>query len=306
MLTLVVMLSTLVLQAPAPQAAADAKQAYEKATAHFDKNENDQALAAYDLAITLDPSKPDAFVGKGRTLARLRRYDEAFAAYGEALKLAPDDAMILRYRGHNYINVRKLDLALADLTKAEALIEARAREAERGKGVPASERARRGAGGPADNQDDFGIYYHLALAYYLTGDYAKAAQAYDGCVRTSKTDGDRVSCWAWQYPSLVRAGRKADADVILAKLTPGMDVGENAAYLDRLLLFKGVRTEDEVAATLTAAPLNQSTAGYGLGLWHLLNGRPAKAKEYFEKATKSDTWQAFGYIAAEIELKKIQ
>jgi len=277
MFTLAVMLSTLMLQAPAPQTAADAKQAYEKATAHFDKNENDQALTAYDLAIKLDPSKPDSFVGKGRTLARLRRYDEAFAAYGEALKLAPNDAMILRYRGHNYINVRKLDLALADLTKAETM-----------------------------KKDDFGIYYHLALAYYLTGDYAKAAQAYDGCVRTSKTDGDRVSCWAWQYPALVRAGRKADADAILAKLTPSMDVGENAAYLDRLLLFKGVRTEDEVAATLTAAPLNQSTAGYGLGLWHLLNGRPAKAKEYFEKATKSDTWQAFGYIASEIELKKMK
>lgn len=285
MLTLVVMCSTLLLQAPA-QAAADAKLAYEKATAHFAKNtENEQALAAYDLAIKLDPSMSEAFVGKGRTLARLRRYDEAFAAYGEALRLSPNDAMILRYRGHNYINVRKLDLALADLTKAESIA---------------------GAGGPAENIDRFGIYYHLALAYYLKGDYAKAAQAYDGCVRTSKTDGDRVSCWAWQYPALVRAGRKADADALLAKLTPGMDVGENAAYLDRLLLFKGVRTEDEVAATLSAAPLNQSTAGYGLGLWHLLNGRPEKARPYFEKATASDTWQAFGYIASEMELKKMK
>ena len=283
MLTLVAMLSTLLLQTPAPQAPADAKSAYEKATAHFNKTENDQALAAYDLAIGLDPKMADAYVGKGRTLARLRRYDEAFAAYGEALKLAPNDAMILRYRGHNYINVRKLDLALADLTKAETLI-----------------------GQGAGNVDQFGIYYHLALAYYLTGDYAKAAQAYDGCVRTSKTDGDRVSCWAWQYPALVRAGRKADADAILAKLTPGMDVGENTAYLDRLLLFKGVRTEEEVAATLSAAPLNQSTAGYGLGLWHLLNGRPDKARPYFEKATSSETWQAFGYIAAEMELKKIK
>jgi tetratricopeptide (TPR) repeat protein len=276
MLTLVVLLSTLLPQAPA-QAPADAKAAYEQAATHFARNENDQALAAYDLAIKLDPGMTDAYVGKGRTLARLRRYDEAFVAYGEALKLAPMDAMILRYRGHNYINVRKFDLALADLIKAEVM-----------------------------KKDEFGIYYHLALAYYLTGNYGRAAQAYDGCVRTSKTDGDRVSCWAWQYPALVRAGRKADADAILAKLTPGMDVGENTAYLDRLLLFKGVRTEDEVAATLGAAPLNQSTVGYGLGLWHLLNGRPDKARPYFEKAASSDTWQAFGYIAAEIELKRMR
>lgn len=276
---LTIILTSVLLQAApaAPQVAADAKQVYEKANAHFQKNENEQALEAYDQAIKLDPTKADYFVGKGRTLARFRRYDEAFAAYGEALRLAPNDAMILRYRGHNFINVRKLDLALADLTKAESM-----------------------------KKDEFGIYYHLALAQYLMGDYAKAAQAYDGCVRTSASDGDRVSCWAWQYPALVRAGRKAEADAILAKLTPGIEVGENMAYLDRLLLFKGVKTEEDVAATMTASPLNQSTAGYGVGLWHLLNGRPQKAKEYFEKATQSDTWQAFGYIAAEMEMKTIK
>ena len=49
MFTLAVMLSTLMLQAPAPQTAADAKQAYEKATAHFDKNENDQALTSSEV-----------------------------------------------------------------------------------------------------------------------------------------------------------------------------------------------------------------------------------------------------------------
>ena len=276
---LIAVLASLVLQAGAQptQAAADAKKAFDEAAAYFQKNENEPALAAYEKAIALDPTRPEYFVGKGRTLARFRRYDEAFAAYGQALTLAPNDPMTLRYRGHNYINVRKLDLALADLTKAESM-----------------------------KKDDFGIYYHLALAYYLTGDYAKAAQAYDGCVRTSASDGDRVSCWAWQYPSLRRAGRTADAETLLEKITPKLEVGENQAYLDRLLLFKGVKSEEEVAATMGASALNQSTAGYGLGLWHLLNGRPDKAKEYFEKATKSDTWQAFGYIAAEMELKKMK
>jgi tetratricopeptide (TPR) repeat protein len=220
----------------------------------------------------------------------VRRYDEAFAAYGQALKLAPNDAMTLRYRGHNYINVGKLetlryrghnyinvgklDLALADLTKAESI-----------------------------KKDEFGIYYHLALAYYLTGRYGEAAEAYDGCVRTSKTDGDRVACWAWQYPSLVRSGRTADADAILTKVTPGMEVGENAPYLDRLLLFKGAKTEDQVAAGLRANALDLSTAAYGLGLWHLLNSRPREAMAYFQKATSSDAWQSFGYIAAATELK---
>jgi tetratricopeptide (TPR) repeat protein len=277
MQVLTLLLLVVAWQAPAasPQAAADARKVFEQAAGHFAKNENDEALAAYEKAIALDPSRPEYFVGKGRTLARFRRYDEAFAAYGEALKLAPDDPAALRERGHNYINVRKLDLALADLTKAESM-----------------------------KKDDFGIYYHLALARYLTGDYARAAQAYDGCVRAAATDDDRVSCWAWQYPSLRRAGRAADAEALLAKVTPDIKVTESAPYLDRLLLFKGVKTEEQVAAQMSVNALSQSTVGYGIGLWHLLNGRTDKAREYFQKATGSDTWQAFGYIAAEGELQK--
>lgn len=265
------------LQAPGPQAVAAARQAYERATMHFEKNENPEALAAYDEAIRLDPSKADYFVGRGRTLARLRRYDEAFNAYGEAHRLDPDDAMVLRYRGHNYINVRKIDLALADLTTAEAM-----------------------------KQDDFGIYYHLALAYYLDGQFGNAADAYNGCVRTSTSDDDRIACYAWQYPSLRRAGRAAEAKALLDKIVPDLDVTENSSYLDRLLLFKGVRSEAEVAEQMEVSPLNLSTVGYGLGLWHLLEGRPDRAREYFERATTSDYWPAFGFIAAEVELTRMK
>ena len=276
MFTLVLMLSTLTLQAPA-QAPFVAKQAYDKATAHFEKNENPEALAEYDRAIELDPTRADYFVGRARTLARLRRYDEAFDAYGRAVGLDPADPMILRYRGHHYINVRKIDLALADLEKAEAM-----------------------------KEDDFGIYYHLALAYYLKGEFSKAADAYAGCLRTATSDDDRVACYAWQYPSLVRAGREAEAKALLDRIRPGLDVSENESYLDRLLLFKGVRTEEEVAVQMSTGPLEQSTVGYGLGLWHLLNGRPEKAREYFVKATSGDYWPAFGFVAAEVELARMK
>jgi len=267
----------LTIQAPGAQAVEEARQAYALAMAHFDKNENPEALAAFDRAIALDPTHADSFVGRGRTLARLRRYDEAFDAYGRAVSLDPADPMILRYRGHNYINVRKIDLALADLEKAEAM-----------------------------KKDDFGIYYHLALAYYLKGEFSKAADAYAGCVRVSTSDDDRVACYAWQYPSLVRAGRTAEAKAVLDRITPELAATENAAYLDRLLLFKGVRTEEDVAAQMSASPLNLSTVGYGLGLWHLLNDRPEKAREYFEKASTGDYWPAFGYVAAEVELSRLR
>ena len=274
---LLVLALALTIHAPGAQAVEEARQAYAVAMAHFDKNENPEALAAFDRAIALDPTHADSFIGRGRTLARLRRYDEAFDAYGRAVGLDPADPMILRYRGHHYINVRKIDLALADLEKAEAM-----------------------------KKDDFGIYYHLALAYYLKGEFSKAADAYAGCVRVSTSDDDRVACYAWQSPSLVRAGRTAEAKAVLDRITPELAATENAAYLDRLLLFKGVRTEEDVAAQMSASPLNLSTVGYGLGLWHLLNDRPEKAREYFEKASTGDYWPAFGYVAAEVELSRLR
>jgi tetratricopeptide (TPR) repeat protein len=270
------LLAGIVLQTP--PSAADAAKAFAEATAHFEKNENDAALAAYERAIAADPTRADYHVGKGRTLARLRRYDNAFAAYTAALQLEPNNAMILRYRGHNYINVQRLDDALADLTRAETM-----------------------------KKDEYGIYYHLALAHYLKGNYAQAADAYEGCVRTAGTsDDNRVACMAWQYLALRRAGRDAQAAKVLDAVRPEMKVGESEPYLDRLLLFKGVKTEEDVVKLMEKGPLQASTVGYGVGMWHQLNGRPDRAKEYFTKATSTEAWYAFGYIASQIELKRMK
>jgi Flp pilus assembly protein TadD len=260
-----------------PRVNDDAGKAFEEATALYAKREDEKALAAFDRAIALDAKRADFYVGRGRTLARLRRFDEALAAYGEAIRLAPDGWEGYRYRGHAYINTRKIDLAIADLTRAEAL-----------------------------KKDDWNVYYHLALARYLNGDFAEAAAAYQACYRLSKTDDEKVAASAWLYPALRRAGRDADAKAVLDRITPRLDVKENAAYLDRLLLFKGVKSEEEVAAAMAANPLNLPTVGYGIGLWHLLNNRPDRAREYFRKATSGDYWPAFGHVASEIELKRMK
>jgi tetratricopeptide (TPR) repeat protein len=275
-LTALLVVSQAAVQDKAPAALAEA-------AALFEKNENEKALAAYERAIAADPGNADAHIGRGRTLARLRRYDEALASYGDALKSRPEDAMALRYRGHNYINVRKIDLALADLSRAARLAES--------------------AGGRDPRISDvYGIYYHLGLALYLQRDFTGAAAAYEKCVGVSKTDSDRIGCLTWQYPSLRRAGRDAEAQKVLERVNPQMDAGESAAYLDRLLLFKGQRTEQEAAARMSESPLQTSTAGYSIGLWHLLNGRADRAREYFVKASSTDVPFAFGYIAAATEL----
>jgi hypothetical protein len=52
--------------------------------------------------------------------------------------------------------------------------------------------------------------------------------------------------------------------------------------------------------------LQLPTVAYGLGVWHLVNRREAKAREYFEKATSPPALpSAFGSVAAFYELRRM-
>lgn len=266
------------LQAPIqPATASEAVRAFEEGNTAYQKRENAQALSAFDRAIALDPKNADFHLARCRTLARLQRHEEAIGSCSTSVELRPGDAAALIDRGHFYVNLRKLDLALADLTRAEGL-----------------------------TKDDYGLFYHLALARFLNGEFGKAAEAYEGCVRTAGTPDNQTSCKAWQYLALRRAGRQADAQALLDGFTP--DPGQApSAYIDRLLLFKGTKSEEEVAKTMEKDPLQRSTAAYGIGVWHLLNGRPQKAREYFEKALAPPAQlSAFGAVASYVELQRMK
>ena len=52
-------------------------------------------------------------------------------------------------------------------------------------------------------------------------------------------------------------------------------------------------------------PISEATVGYTIEIWHLLNGREAKAREYFQRAVASDYSPAWGYRASEAELKRL-
>ncbi|MGA2196004.1 MAG: tetratricopeptide repeat protein, partial [Bryobacteraceae bacterium] len=46
------------------------------------------------------------------------------------------------------------------------------------------------------------------------------------------------------------------------------------------------------------------TVAYGIGNWHLYNGEPAKAEEYFRRVLKGHVWITWGFIGSETELQK--
>jgi hypothetical protein len=48
--------------------------------------------------------------------------------------------------------------------------------------------------------------------------------------------------------------------------------------------------------------VTDATAAYGIGNWHLYNGRREEAERIFRRILAGGQWGAFGYIAAEKDL----
>jgi dipeptidyl aminopeptidase/acylaminoacyl peptidase len=268
----------------APELPAERKQALEadleKATGELLKNP-DSALAAVWL---------------GRRYGYLGRFRDAIDAYTRGLATHPDDPRLLRHRGHRYISVRELDKAVADLARAAALVTGKQDEPE-----PGSDPTK-----PATTTLQFSIFYHLGLAHYLKGDFAAAEQAYRRCMEVARGSDDRtVAVSDWLYMTLRRQGKDQEAARVLAGIHAGMKVAEDHAYLNRLLMYKGEHTPDDLLRA-GGDGTNRATYGYAVGNHYLVSGRRDEARAVFEQVTDGETWAAFGHIAAEAELARMR
>jgi tetratricopeptide (TPR) repeat protein len=252
-----------------------------------------RAQADYDR----DPSSADAAIWLGRRLAYLGRFRDAIDVYTRGIARHPDEARLYRHRGHRYITIRKFDLAAADLTKASQLVAGKPDEIE-------PDGAPNRAGIPRSTLQS-NIWYHLGLAHYLNGDFARALAAYREGMKVSRVNDDMlVATSDWLYMTLRRLKRDQEARAVLEPIAEKMDVLENGAYHARLLMYKGLRTPESVLNLNTADDVQIATQGYGVGNWYLVNGDRAKAKEIFDRVLAGKAWAAFGFIAAEADARR--
>ena len=254
-----------------------------------------EAKAAYDHA----PTNVDSVIWYGRRLGYLGRLREAIDVYSRGITLYPDNPWLYRHRGHRYLSVRELDHAAADLERATALTRGKPDEVEPD-GQP---NAKNSPIGTLQSN----IAYHLALAYYLKGDFARAVPVYRQEIADARNDDRIVSTAHWLYMSLRRLGRDTEAAQVLLPIRRDMNVIENDTYHRLLLLYKGELPVDSV---LTVGPsgemsVTDATGAYGVGNWHLYNGRSAEAERVFRRILAGGQWGAFGYIAAEAEIARM-
>jgi len=232
-------------------------------------------IARAEAALAADPKNVERFIQLGVAQSGARQFREAIQTFTRGLAVAPNDPMLYRWRGHRYLSVRELDRAMADLTRGFQL-----------------------------DSTNYGVLYHLGIVRFVRGDFAGAADAFRRAQPRAPDAGELAGSTDWLWMSLMRAGRKADAEAMLARRPDSLPVDN--AYARRLKLYRGEVKPDDVFTPADTADVQVATLSYGLGNWYLVRGDSTRARQYFERAIQSGGWPGFGFIVSEAELRRLR
>lgn len=233
-------------------------------------------VARAAAAANADPRNVSTLIQLSIAQAGLRDYASALATLTRAMSIAPNDPLLYRWRGHRYISVGNYDRALADLTRGNAL-----------------------------DSTNYDILYHLGVAHFMRGEFDDAARAFASAQRRAPNDNEIAGSTDWLWMALARAGRTADATRALAPITDSLKITSATAYWQRLKLYRGVVTPDKVLTPADTAAVQVATLSFGTGNWYLARGDTANARTWFQRAVDSRGWPGFGFLASEIELKRL-
>lgn len=232
------------------------------------------AIARAQAALAADSQNVDKIIQLGIAQSGARQFREAIATFTRGLSIAPNNALLLRWRGHRYLSVREFDRAMNDLTRGSKL-----------------------------DSTIYGIWYHLGILRYARGDFSGAVDAFTRAQPRAPDAGELAGSTDWLWMSLMRAGRKNDAQAMLARKPDSLAVTN--AYARRLKMYRGEIGPDEVFTPADTADIQVATLSYGVGNWFLLKGDTARARASFERSIKSGGWPAFGFIMSEVELDRL-
>lgn len=273
--------------------------ATQPAAAEREKRETDLEIARANWE--KHPDDALSWVWYGRRLAYAGRFRDAVRIYTQGLERFPDDPRLLRHRGHRWITLREFERAEEDLARAAKLARHRPDEPE----PPGTRDPRRTALDSLHRN----IHYHLALARFLLGEHQEALEVWRQALAQANDPESRVAVLAWTCATHARLSQREPVRALLARWEPSDAVVENAAYQDLCRFYRGDAAFEELEPrTLVGRERTNeaATIGFQLGNWLLAQGETERAREIFERVRQAAPWPAFGVIAAEAELARLQ
>ena len=252
---------------------------YEVASRSRSDLEHSPEVQAIELQLKEDPYNGELWMERGLALAKQFLYREAEESYSRAIAADPFRGIYYRHRAHRFLSCHRFEDACADFCIASRLI-----------------------------PENWDVWYHLGLSWFLLGDYGQALKAYRCCEELSHTDADRIAISDWLWITLQRLGLDDEAEAVLDDISEHMDPGDNTAYFQRLLMYKGLRSPEALLSADDTA-INVLTMGFGLANYYEVTGDRAKAEELLREVIRqgdeNDLYFAFGYLAAMVDLEKL-
>ena len=224
-----------------------------------------------------DPGNIELIMALGRELSRAGLFLEAVEVYSQGIALDHTNHLLFRHRGHRYISTRRYHEAVADLKQAAAL-----------------------------EPEHWDTLYHLGLAYYLLGDFALAKEAYAKCLGVTEDVEHLPAIVDWYYLTLMRLGRRDEAQAVAQLVGPETEAGENEPYKQRVLVYRGLKSPEEVLEQLPKDDHMYCTGAFGIAMEYYFHGKKDQAKALISDITsRTSAWYGFASLAAEVEAGRI-
>jgi len=235
----------------------------------------------------------------GRQHAYMGKYRDAIHIYTEALKKHPDDPELLRHRAHRYLSLRMFDFSIRDSERVVDLM------LEKTDFMEPSGLA--GAEETTEYTFYTNTYYHLGLGYLLKGDLLNARKAFYDLLDVAVNDDHIIMSCYWNYIILRRLGYDDEAQKVLRLIKPNMKCPVSEGYYECLKMFKGeLAPEDIIGDKDEEDQLSLVTTGFGVANEYMFMGEYDKYVELLERVVATNAWSGFGYISAEVDLKRIR
>ncbi|HIU94406.1 MAG TPA: hypothetical protein IAD24_04530 [Candidatus Aphodomorpha intestinavium] len=214
-------------------------------------------------------------------LAKQMLYRQSAAALSAWLTGHPFDAECYCLRGRRYLAMMQYEQGAADLEMSARL-----------------------------DPDNWSTEYHRGLVHFIRGDFARASQAFLHCHALSADGGSLISAANWCYLSLMRQGRRAEAEALVGAIGEDIDYDENYSDYKSVMLFSGrMSVEETLKVDEDDLPdITLAVNAYAAANYYLARGEMEQARHYLDvtvQAAAPQMWSAFAYHAARADLKRL-
>lgn len=249
-------------------------------------------LAIARAAMELAPHREESWIWLGRRMGYLGRYEDAVEVFSEGLERFPESYKLMRFRGRHLARSRQFEAAIADYTRALALMEG-VQDSFEPDGIANAYNLPLGT-------FRSNLHYYRAQTSFAVGDFetlvAGMQAARDEPLLMDPTGDMSVAIAYWLYIGHSLLGDEDAARAAVAHIRADLPLIENRNYLRGALFFKGEISREEMEAFPGA--IEQ----FAIAMADRLAGEDAAAEARMEAIVRAG---ASGFWPAETEILRI-